>query len=73
MARSLLSLALNSPLSSVGFTPCYVTFPIRDAARPELNWSHYRKIMKVENEQARRFYIEERIKSRWSILQTNVE
>jgi hypothetical protein len=28
----------------------YLTFPIRDAMRPELGWTHYRKIMKVENE-----------------------
>ena len=28
----------------------YLTFPIRDALRPELGWTHYRLIMKVENE-----------------------
>jgi hypothetical protein len=26
----------------------YLIFPIRDAVRPELSWTHYRQIMKVE-------------------------
>jgi len=47
----------------------YLSFPIRDALRHELSWTHYRKIMKVENEQARNFYIEECIKSNWSTRQ----
>ena len=28
----------------------YLTFPIRDTVRPELSWSHYRLIMRVEND-----------------------
>jgi len=47
----------------------YLTFPIRDALRPELHWTHYRLIMKVENEAARNFYIDECIKSNWSTRQ----
>ncbi|MDR1173093.1 MAG: DUF1016 N-terminal domain-containing protein [Bacteroidales bacterium] len=47
----------------------YLTFPIRDAVRHELGWTHYRKIMKVENEIARNFYIDECIKSNWSTRQ----
>jgi hypothetical protein len=31
----------------------YMTFPIRNALRSELSWTHYRFIMKVENENAR--------------------
>ena len=30
----------------------YLTFPIRDALRHELSWTHYRKIMKTESVQA---------------------
>lgn len=35
----------------------YLTFQKRDAVRHELGWTHYRKIMKVESETARNFYI----------------
>jgi hypothetical protein len=47
----------------------YLVFPIRDALRLELNWTQYRHIMRVENEKARLFYIEECAKSRWSSRQ----
>jgi len=47
----------------------YSTFPIRDALRPELGWTHYRLIMRVNNEKARNFYIDECIKSNWSTRQ----
>ena len=43
----------------------YLTFQNCDALRHELSWSHYRKIMKVQNDLARNFYIEECIKSNW--------
>ena len=54
-----------------GFTPTnlkymrqfYLTFPIRHALRDELSWTHYRLLMRVENENARQFYIEEAVKS----------
>ena len=47
----------------------YLTFPIRDAVRHELSWTHYRLIMKVNSETSRNFYIEECIKSNWSTRQ----
>lgn len=47
----------------------YLTFPIRDALRHELTWTHYRMIMKVENPNARQFYLDECIKSTWSTRQ----
>ena len=31
----------------------YRTFPIRDALRPELSWTHYRELMRVPNRVAR--------------------
>jgi hypothetical protein len=31
----------------------YIAFPIRDALRHELSWTHYRTLLRVENEQAR--------------------
>lgn len=41
----------------------YLTFPKSYALRSELSWTHYRLLMRVENKNARRFYIEEAIKS----------
>jgi len=47
----------------------YMTFPIRDALRHELSWTHYRMIMKVENPNAREYYLEESVKGIWSTRQ----
>jgi len=47
----------------------HLTFPIRHALRDELSWTHYRLIMKVPDEKARAFYIEECVKSNWSSRQ----
>ena len=47
----------------------YLTFPNSHALRDELSWTHYRLLMRVENKNARRFYIEEAIKSNWSTRQ----
>lgn len=44
----------------------FTLFPIRDALRPELSWTHYRSLMRVEDEAARKFYIEEAISCGWS-------
>jgi predicted nuclease of restriction endonuclease-like (RecB) superfamily len=44
----------------------YQTFPIRDAVRPELSWTHYRLLMRVENETARNYYMNEAIAQNWS-------
>lgn len=47
----------------------YLTFPNSHALRDELSWTHYRMLMRVENEKARQFYTEESIKSNWSTRQ----
>lgn len=47
----------------------YVKFPILSALRRELSWTHYRFLLRVENESARDFYIEECAKSNWSTRQ----
>ena len=44
----------------------YLVFPIGDALRSELSWTHYRLLMRVEKESARNFYLEECINSNWS-------
>ena len=40
----------------------YLTFPNSHALRGELSWTHYRLLMRVENKNAREFYIEEATK-----------
>ena len=47
----------------------YMAFPIGDALRSQLNWTHYRLLMRVEKESVRNFYIEECIAGNWSIRQ----
>ncbi|MBI3585262.1 MAG: DUF1016 domain-containing protein [Nitrospinae bacterium] len=44
----------------------YIVFPIRDALRHELSWTHYRLLIRVEKEAARNFYLKECINSNWS-------
>jgi predicted nuclease of restriction endonuclease-like (RecB) superfamily len=44
----------------------YATFPIRDALRHELTWTHYRLLLKVSSEKARDYYITESIENQWS-------
>ena len=47
----------------------YLTFQIRDTLRPELTWSHYRRLISVENEQARLWYMNEAADGVWSTRQ----
>ncbi|MFA5888220.1 MAG: PDDEXK nuclease domain-containing protein [Candidatus Nanoarchaeia archaeon] len=44
----------------------FLSFPIQDALRLELSWTHYRTLLRVENSKAREFYTIECINSRWS-------
>ncbi len=44
----------------------YQTYPILDAVRLELSWTHYRILIRVDSPQARSFYEIECIKSNWS-------
>ena len=47
----------------------YLTFRNGYALRSELSWTHFRLIMRVENEKARQFYVDECLKSNWSTRQ----
>jgi len=44
----------------------YLDYPIRDALRPELSWTHYRLLLRVDKPEARAFYEVEAVNSRWS-------
>ena len=39
----------------------YLVFPIRSALRAEFSWTHYKSLMRVEDEHARNFYIKEAV------------
>ena len=51
----------------------YKTFPKRDTLRPELTWSHYRRLISVEDTKARLWYMNEAADSVWSTRQTDMQ
>jgi predicted nuclease of restriction endonuclease-like (RecB) superfamily len=44
----------------------FQAFPICDALRHELSWTHYRTLLRVENEKARQWYMNEAADQGWS-------
>ncbi|HQJ05199.1 MAG TPA: PDDEXK nuclease domain-containing protein, partial [Spirochaetota bacterium] len=59
------------------FRQFYIVFPDFQksyTARSQLSWSHYRLIMRVENERARNYYLIEASEQQWStrILERNI-
>ena len=47
----------------------FLAFPIRDALRSELSWTHYRRLMRIPEPEARTWYMNECADSRWSTRQ----
>jgi len=44
----------------------YTTFPKWDSVSTKLSWTHYRRVMRIENKEAREWYIRESIENNWS-------
>jgi hypothetical protein len=44
----------------------YLGFPIRDALRRELSWTHYRLLLRVDAAEARQWYLQEAATQNWS-------
>ncbi|MDD4913429.1 MAG: PDDEXK nuclease domain-containing protein [Methylococcales bacterium] len=44
----------------------YIAFPICDAVRRELNWTHYRLLLRVDNDTARQWYMHEAANQNWT-------
>ena len=44
----------------------YQSFPNCDALRHELSWTHYRRLLRVDNETARQWYMNESATQNWS-------
>jgi len=49
----------------------YQVFENMNALRSELSWTHYRLLLKVENDKARQFYLQESIDCNWSTRSLN--
>lgn len=47
----------------------YLVFKKRDTLRPELTWSHYRRLISIEDEQIRLWYMNEAANAVWSTRQ----
>lgn len=47
----------------------YQAFPIRDAVRHELSWTHYRRLSRISDPDARMWYMNECADARWSTRQ----
>jgi len=47
----------------------YRAFPIVDALRLQLTWTHYRLLLKVERPEVRQFYLDECIAANWTTRQ----
>lgn len=47
----------------------YIAFPNSHALRDQLSWTHYRMLLKVENDATRNFYLDECVKANWSTRQ----
>jgi hypothetical protein len=43
----------------------YNAFPIRDALRHELSWTHYPTLLSVESDSAQRWYMNEAASEGW--------
>lgn len=44
----------------------FLAFPIRDALRRELSWTHYRTLLRVDSDSARQWYMNEAATQNWS-------
>lgn len=47
----------------------YRTFPIASALRSQLNWTQYKLLLSLDNDNKREFYIAESVKNNWSSRQ----
>lgn len=51
------------------FRQFYRTFPIANAVRSQLGWTHYKMLIRIDNQDQREFYIAEAIKNNWTTRQ----
>lgn len=51
------------------FRQFYRTFPIVNALRSQFSWTHYRTLIRIDNQDKRDFYIAEAVKNNWAARQ----
>lgn len=51
----------------------YLAFPIVNTLCSQLSWSHYRLLMRVEDEEKRMFYMHEAVDQQWTVRQLDRE
>lgn len=51
------------------FRQFYRTFPIANSLSSQLPWTHYKLLLRIDNQLKREFYIAETIKNHWSVRQ----
>lgn len=51
------------------FRQFYRVFPIMNALRSQFSWTHYRTLIRIENQDKRTFYIAETAKNNWTARQ----
>lgn len=44
----------------------YIAFPIRDALRHELSWTHYRLLSRLDSGEKRNYYLQEAVTENWN-------
>ena len=45
----------------------YLAFPIRETVSLELSWSHYNRLSRITNPEARQWYVQETLMQNWSV------
>jgi predicted nuclease of restriction endonuclease-like (RecB) superfamily len=51
------------------FRQFYRTFPIANALRSQLGWTHYKMLIRLNNDDQREFYLAEAVKNNWTTRQ----
>ena len=51
------------------FRQFYRSFPIMNAVRSQFNWTHYRTLIRIEDQNKKELYIAETVKNNWSARQ----
>ncbi|MDP0590373.1 MAG: PDDEXK nuclease domain-containing protein, partial [Candidatus Endonucleobacter bathymodioli] len=45
----------------------YLVFPIWHSVNAKLSWTHYKRLIRIENDEARDWYIKESVANNWSV------
>lgn len=60
---------LSMDLENANNEKFYIVFPNTNALRSQLTWTHYRTLLRVDNDASRNWYMSECVRSGWSSRQ----